>query len=92
MAITIDRNVISISRNASVSTNANTYGAACFSCQLESLSFAGPPVTPTSASWSLPTVAGMTVFRSVSSAASDFASVPSPCIASETSAIVPSGS
>jgi hypothetical protein len=91
IAIAIERNVSSIRRKASVSTNANTTGAAWFIWALASCSLAVGPVTPTSAPSSVPTVAGMTVLRRVCSASTAFASTPSPCIAMETSAIVPSG-
>ena len=71
-------------------TNANTNGAACFIWPLTSFCFAVLPVTPTSTPSILPTVAGTTVRRSVCNAASALSSTPSPCIAIETTAIVPS--
>ena len=75
---TIDRNVTSSSTNASPSTNANTIGRRDLIVSLKSFEPAVMPVTLTSAPGTAPIVCGTTSSRSAASAASDFASVPSP--------------
>ena len=68
-ATTIERNEISISRNANSSTNPKTRGIDVFIAADESLSIAVVPVTAYSTPSTWPTVAGSSSSRRVSSAA-----------------------
>ena len=71
VAITIERNEASRSRNANRSTNPNTSGACDFIRLLKSAVAAVWPVTATSVPGTAPIVEGMTSFRSVLSAEVD---------------------
>ena len=78
MGMTIERKVSSSSTNASPSTKAKTIGARAFIVSLKSLEPAVQPVTFVSVPGTLPIVAGMTSWRSASSARLEVASVPLP--------------
>ena len=77
--------------NASPSTNANTIGRRAFMTSLKSFEPAVMPVTLTSVPLTFPIVCGMTSSRSLASAASERASVPSPASGMSTCASVWSG-
>ena len=84
--MTIERKVSSSSTKASPSTYAKTIGACAFIVSLKSLEPAVQPVTFASAPGTLPIVAGMTSWRSVSSARLEVASVPLPASGTTTRA------
>src|SRR6266516_2886306 len=90
-AITIDRNETRSRMNAKTRTKPNTIGAFCFSKAFSSADCAVGPVTAYVAPDTLPTVAGRTSFRSVSSAALETESAPLPASGIETRATVCDG-
>ena len=77
-AITSERNDTSISTNANSRTKPNTSGATVFIWSLKSFDWAVSPVTPTTASGTMPTVTGTISSRSAARASLDVESVPLP--------------
>ena len=91
IGITIERKVISSSRKASPSTNANTYGIRDFIWSLKSFVPAVSPVTATCTSGSVFATGGMTSLRSAFSALMEALLSPLPAIEKSTRPTVLSG-
>ena len=90
IGITIERNVISIRRNASPNTNAKISGSLLSRLLLKSSDDAASPVTLTLAPSTFPTVAGTMSSRSLLSASNDAWSLPLPTVGMLIWATVPS--
>ena len=78
IGMTSERNVTSSSRKAAESTNAKTSGACDFIVSLKSFELAVSPVTSAVVLGTVPTVAGIRVFRSCANALSEAESLPLP--------------
>src|ERR671930_26118 len=91
IGITIERKVISKSRNASPRTKANTYGIRDFIWSLKSFVPAVSPVTATWTSGSVFATGGITSWRGGFRAAIERLSPPEPAIEKSTRATVLSG-